>query len=301
MNTDSYTAPSLREILNDARNKKQAVGHFNISTIEMLHGIVRSAVKCNAPVIIGVSEGERDFIGINEVVAFVNSLRKSLKHPIYLNADHTYSVERVKEAIDAGFDSVIYDGAPLPFEENLANAKKCAEYASEYRKRTGRDVLVEAELGYIGQSSKVMDAIPDNVNLSADFLTKPEEAKKFVEESGINLFAPAVGNVHGMLKGGHDPKLNIERISEISKVLNIPMVLHGGSGNSEEDFKGAIANGCSEVHVSTELRVAYRSALVNSLSTDADEVAPYRYMKAPIKAIEMVVENKINLFGYKLS
>lgn len=292
--------PSLRNLVLDAKSKGLAIGHFNVSTLEMVQGIVRSALKCKAPVIIGVSEGERDFIGINEIVALISSLRNTFNHPIYLNADHTYSFERVKEAIDAGFDSVIYDGAPLSFEENLANTKKCVEYANEYKKKTGKDVLVEAELGYIGQSSKVFDKIPDDVNLSLDFLTKAEEAKKFVKESGIDLFAPAVGNVHGMLKGGHDPKLNIDRVTEISKAVGIPLVLHGGSGNSEEDFKGAVKNGCSIVHVSTELRLAYRTSLITSLSSDPDEVAPYRYMKAPIKAIEMVVENKINLFGYKI-
>ncbi len=292
--------PTLRELVNDAKAKKLGIGHFNVSTLGMLEGVVRAAVANKAPVIIGASEGERDFIGIPEIVGLVKILREKHNHPIYLNADHTYSFERVKEAVDAGFDSVIYDGAKLSIEENTINTKKCADYIKQFNKINGTDVLFEAELGYIGQSSKVMESLPDDVKLSAEFLTKPEDALKFVKDTGIDLFAPAVGNIHGMLKGGHDPELNIDRVREISEATNIPLVLHGGSGNSENDFKGAIKNGCAIVHVSTELRVAYRMGLMNSLSADSSEVAPYRYIRAAIKAVEMVVDSKIKLFGYRM-
>ncbi len=161
---------TLRETITWADEQNIAVGHFNISNLEALHGIFRAARNLNVPVIIGVSEGERDFVGVRETVALVHSLREEYDFPIYLNADHTYSFERVKEAVDAGYDSVIFDGAKLSKEDNIALAKKCVDYAHS----VGREVLVEAELGYIGQSSKVLDAVPDGI--SFDNLTTKEEA-----------------------------------------------------------------------------------------------------------------------------
>src|SRR3990167_3618562 len=147
----------LKECIQEALEKKVAIGHFNISDTNGLWAVFRSAQNLNVPVIIGVSEGERDFVGVRQAAALVKSLREEFQYPIFLNADHTYSLEKIKEAIDAGFDSVIFDGAKLSFEENIKIAKECVEYA----KNSGRDVLVEGELGYIGTSSKILDAIPE--------------------------------------------------------------------------------------------------------------------------------------------
>jgi fructose-bisphosphate aldolase class II len=261
--------------------------------LEGLWAIFNAAKSLNVPVIIGVSEGERDFVGVEQAAALVKSFREEFNYPIYLNADHTYSFERVKEAIDAGFDSVIVDGAKLPFEENVAMAKKCVEYA----RNCGREVLVEGELGYIGQSSKVLDKIPDGVMLDEKSLTDPAKAKEFVEATGVDMLAPAVGNFHGMLRGGSDPKLNIERIKAISDATGIPLVLHGGSGNSESDFKQAIANGMPVVHINTEIRVAYVEALKKSLAGNPDEVAPYKLLKPALEAVQAVVAAKLKLFS----
>lgn len=284
---------TLRECVAEAREKKIAIGHFNISNTEGLSGVFRAAQVLNVPIIIGVSEGERDFIGVKQVAALVKSLREEFDYPIYLNADHTYSFDRVKEAIDSGFDSVIFDGAKLSFEENVKIAKQCVEYA----RNCGRDVLVEGELGFIGTSSKVLDAIPEGVLLDESSLTDPEKAKEFVTLTGVDMLAPAVGNFHGMLRGGVDPKLNIERVKEISSSTNIPLVLHGGSGNSEDDFKQAIANGVSIVHINTEIRVAYKQGLQIGLSENPDEVAPYKFLKPAVKAVQDVVEKKLRLFN----
>src|SRR3989338_2464614 len=130
---------SLRETVAEAREKGVAVGHFNISNTEGLWAVFKAAQSLNVPVIIGVSEGERDFVGVRQAAALVKSLREEFDYPVYLNADHTYSFERVKEAIDAGFDSVIFDGAKLSFEENVKITKQCVEYA----RACGTDVLVE--------------------------------------------------------------------------------------------------------------------------------------------------------------
>ncbi len=284
---------TLREIVLDARNRKVAVGHFNISNLETLWGIFNAAKGLDVPVIIGVSEGERDFIGVPQVVALVKSFHEEFDYPIYLNADHTYSFDKVKVAIDAGFDSVIFDGAKLEFEDNIKQTKQCVEYA----RSTGRDVLVEGELGFIGVSSKILDAVPEGVDLSEKSLTDPEKAKQFVEQTGIDMLAPAVGNFHGMLRGGVDPKLNIERIKAISQTIGIPLVLHGGSGNQEDDFRGAIANGMAIIHINTEIRAAYKQGLKIGLNENPDEIAPYKFLKPAVKAVQDVAEKKLRVFN----
>lgn len=284
---------TLKETIQEAEAKKVAIGHFNISNLEGLWGTFQAAQKLDLPVIIGVSEGEREYIGVPQVVALIKSIREEFNYPIYLNADHTYSFDKVKEAIDAGFDSVIFDGAKLGFEENVKATKQCVDYA----RASGKNVLVEAELGYIGQSSKVLDALPEGVNVSGEGLTTPEQAKEFVTSTGIDLFAPAVGNVHGMMRVGHDPRLDIERIKLIREAAGVPLVLHGGSGTVDEDFVHAIKAGIGVIHISTELRVAFRKSLELTLQANPDEVAPYKYLKETIKAIEKVAEERLKLFN----
>lgn len=284
---------TLPEYIQDAETNKTALGHFNISNTEGLWAIFHAARKLNVPVIIGVSEGERDFIGVRQAVALVKSLRDEYGYPIFLNADHTYSVEKAKEAIDAGFDSVIFDGAKLSFEENISLTKECVDYA----RTAGRDILVEGELGYIGQSSKVLDAIPEGVDLSENGLTTAEQAGEFAERTGADLLAPAVGNFHGMLRSGADPKLNIGRIKTIRETAGIPLVLHGGSGNSADDFSRAIEAGIAVVHVNTEIRIAYRDALKLALQENPDEVAPYKILKSAVVAMERVVDGKLRIFN----
>ena len=285
---------TLRQYIKEAGEKGVAIGHFNISNLETLRGIFNAAKKLDLPVIIGTAEGERKFIGTKQAVALVKSLRDEYDYPIFLNADHTYTVEGVKECIDAGYDSVIFDATGMSYEENIRLTKECVEYA----RLKNPEIIVEAELGFIGSSSKVLDKLPEGVKISEEFLTKPEDAKKFIEETGIDMLAPAVGNIHGMLKGGIDPALNIKRIGEIQKVINIPMVLHGASGNSTEDIKEAIKNGMSVVHVNTEIRVAFRKALEESLKNKPDEVAPYKYMDKCVEIVETVVEEKLRIFNF---
>ncbi|MFZ2522663.1 MAG: class II fructose-bisphosphate aldolase [Minisyncoccia bacterium] len=287
----------LRESVFEAKERKVAIGHFNISNIEGFWGVFRGAQSLGVPIIIGVSESERDFIGVNQVSALVKATREQYDYPIFLNADHTYSFERVKEAIDTGFDSVIFDGAKLSFEENVKIAKQCVQYAKEYTKKTGREVLVEGELGFIGQSSKILDEVPEGVILDEKSLTDPEKAKEFVVETGVDMLAPAVGNFHGMLRGGIDPKLNIDRIRAIYESTNVPLVLHGGSGNSEDDFRDGIANGISIIHINTEIRIAYIDALRKFLEENPDEVAPYKFLKSSVEAIQKVVTEKLQLFN----
>jgi len=284
---------TLREVIGEAQAKKVAVGHFNISNIEGLWGVFRAAQSLNVPVIIGVSEGERDFIGVKQVEALVDSVRDQFQYPIFLNADHTYTFERVQEVVEAGYDAVTIDGSKMSFEENVVFTKKCVEYA----KSKNPNMIVEGELGYIGTSSKLLDEIPEDVVTSGEGLTTPEQAQEFVEKTGVDLLAPAVGNVHGMLKATHDPRLDIDRVSKIYQSTNVPLVLHGGSGTVNEDFTNAIRAGVAVVHINTEVRVAYRDALRLSLQEFPDEVAPYKILKPAVQAIEKVTSERLKLFN----
>jgi fructose-bisphosphate aldolase class II len=286
---------SLREVIADAETNKVAIGHFNVSDSSQLWGIFNAARKLDVPVVIGASEGERDFIGPRQLVTMVQSIREEFDYSIYTNADHTYSFERVKEAIDVGFDAVIFDGNKVSHDENLVITKQCVESA----RAQDHDVLVEAELGNIGMSSKLLDGIPEGAEITDEMMTVPEELAEFVAHTGVDLIAPAVGNLHGMMKHGNNPRLNIERIAQLREAGGVPMVLHGGSGITDEDFVSAIQAGIGMVHINTEIRKAYRDAIVAYLQENPDEIAPYRYIMAGRDALQGVVEARLNLFTQK--
>ncbi len=283
---------SLKDTIKQAEAKKIAIGHFNISDLVAFNAIIDAAREFSVPVIIGVSEGEREFVRLRNAVALVRAAREE-GLPVFLNADHTYSFEKVQEAIDAGFDSVIFDGAKLPLEENIRITKQCVEYA----KRKNSDILVEGELGYIGTSSKLFDALPEGVSVTEELMTKPEDAERFVRETGIDLFAPAVGNIHGMLKHAPNPRLNIELIKTLRKSASVPLVLHGGSGISDDDFRAAIEAGISIIHINTELRVAWRGGVEQGIATDADEIAPYKILPFAVNKIKETVKRRLALFS----
>jgi fructose-bisphosphate aldolase class II len=279
---------TLREYIKEAEEKKVAIGHFNISNLEGLHGIYQAAKKLNVPVIIGLSEGEEDFVGKDEAVGMIKQIREKENFPIFLNADHHYSFERVKASIDAGFDAVIFDGANISLEENIKITKQCVEYA----KGLGRDVLVEAEIGYIGSGSNIKETIPEGAGIK----TTPEEAKNFVEMTGIDMLAPSVGSIHGIIKSGK-PHIDADLVAEIKKVTGIPLVLHGGSGLRDEDFTNGIKAGISIVHINTEIRLAYDEALKKSLVDNPGEIVPYKILQPAVEAIEKVVEERLKLFN----
>jgi fructose-bisphosphate aldolase, class II len=283
---------TLRQYIADAAARKSAIGHFNISTLDGVWAVVEAAKELNLPVIIGVSEGERDYVGVRQIAAVVRSIREETGQPVFLNADHTYSYERVKEAIDAGYDAVIFDGAKLPLTENIELAKKCVDYA----RASGRDIIVEGELGFIGTSSKILKEIPEGAIVGDANMTSPADAARFVRETGVDLLAPAVGNIHGVIIGG-DPALNPTRVAEISEACGISLVLHGASGNTADDIAQCVRSGVAIVHVNTELRIAYRGGLMKSFSEDPDEVAPYKFLKPAKIAMNKVVKEKLRIIA----
>lgn len=283
---------TLKQYIKEADEKHSVIGHFNMSNIEGMWAIFNAAKRMKTPVIIGTSEKERAFMGVNQCVAIIKSVREEFDYPIFLNADHTYSFEKVKEAADAGYDAIIFDGARLPIDENIEETKRCVDYV----KSKNLEIIVEGELGYTGSSSKVYDMLPSDVHISADALAKPEDAERFVKETGVDLLAPAVGNIHGMLKNAPNPALDIDRIKAIRESAGVPLVLHGGSGTTNHDFRRAILAGISIIHISTEIRVAFRRSLEITLKKEPEELAPYRIMENPVFEMEKVVEERLKIF-----
>ncbi len=283
---------TLREYIKEAEEKSVAIGHFNFSNLEGFHAIYGAAKKLNLPVIVALSEGEEKFVGLAEGATLVKTIRERDNYPIFLNADHHHSFESVKNCIDIGFDMVIIDGTELSFEENVKLTKECVEYARLVTKNTGRDILVEAELGFIGSGSNIKDAIPEG----AGILTKPEDAKKFVEMTGIDMFAPSVGSIHGLIKTGK-PHINTELVKEIKEIVKIPLVLHGGSGLRDEDFTNAIKAGISVVHINSEIRLAYEEAVGEFIKNNPEEINPSKILEPAVEAIEKIVVARLKLFN----
>lgn len=265
-----------------------ALGHFNVSNLEAMHAIVRAAEELRAPVIIGVSEGEREFFGVREIVAVVRALREESDLPVFVNADHTKSFEKIKEAVDAGFDSVHFDGSELDYETNVRETKRAVEYA----KSKNPDISVEGELGYLRGASKVQEV----VEVRPEDMTDSEQAAEFARKTGIDRLAPVFGNIHGIVTKQKET-LDTGRLAAIRKATEAFLVLHGGSGLGADDIRDAVQNGIVKAHINTELRVAFRKALEQAFREMPEETTPYRYLAPARDAVGKVVEEKIKLFG----
>ena len=290
---DNTDMQSLRDVLQKAQDSGAAIGHFNISDLVLLKAVFGAAQEVNVPVLVGLSEGEREFAGTGPIAAYVRKLREESGFPIFLNADHTHSLGKALEAAKAGFDSIVFDLSALPFEENVRQTKQGVEAL----KAINPAMLVEGEIGDIGTGSEIHDTSPD---LSKG-LSTPEEAKQFVESTGVDILAPAVGNMHGMLRsmvrGETKKRLEIERIARIKSATGAFMTLHGGSGTDDEDLRRAIAAGINIVHINTELRVAWRNGLEQGLAKHPDEVAPYKILPSAVDAVKQVVSSRLGLFS----
>jgi len=283
---------TLRSILIRSEKQGVALGHFNVSDLILLKAVLTAAAEVGVPVLVGASEGERDFFGTCQLAALVKSLREESGVPIFLNADHTHSLTKAVEAVKAGFDSVVADFSALPYAENVSRTKE----AVEALKGINPSVIVEGEIGNIGSGSEIHERVGNEFRT----LTTPEEARQFVAATVIDVLAPAVGNMHGMLKsmvqGKAKKRLNIERIGEIKKAAGVFLTLHGGSGTDDADFRSAIAAGINIIHINTELRVAWRQSLEESLKRQPNEVVPYKILPPVIDSVKEVVASRLKLF-----
>ncbi|MEA2031882.1 MAG: class II fructose-1,6-bisphosphate aldolase [candidate division Zixibacteria bacterium] len=298
---------SLNDVYADANRNYYAIGHFNISNLEFTQAVIEAAQEMNSPVIIGVSESGVKYAGAQNLVAMVKSLAEQVSVPVALHLDHGSSMEFVTECVDAGFTSVMIDGSHLPLEENIRITHEAVDYAHQ------RGVSVEAELGRLG-------GIEDNIKVDAKdaFLTDPDEAQRFVEESGVDALAVAVGTSHGAYKFKEEARLDFNRIATIKKRLGIPLVLHGASGVPQEltdkltkyggkianakgvpdeAYRKAIKNGINKINVDTDLRLAFTSTLRQILTEQPEIFDPRKILGPTREAIKDVVKNKIQIFG----
>jgi fructose-bisphosphate aldolase class II len=283
----------LRNVLEEAQSKRVGVGHFNISDWTLLRAVFASAQELKVPVIVGASEGERAFLGVAQIAALVRSLREEQGVLIFLNADHTHSLESALAAANAGFDSIVYDLSALPFEENVKQTRR----AVEALKSVNPQILVEGEIGDIGTGSEIHESVPDR----SKNLTTAEEAKQYVTSTGVDILAPAVGNMHGMLQtmveGPVRKRLDLVRIREIKQASRSLLTLHGGSGTEDDDLQGAIAAGINIIHINTELRVAWRRGLEAAFAEKPREVVPYKLLPSAEESIKQVVLARLRLFN----
>lgn len=267
---------SLKEVLSDAQKNGYAVGLFNTIDTDMLEGAIAAAEELRSPIIIGTAEvllpyGELQLIG----PAMVN-MAKNATVPVVVHYDHGLTFERCIEAMDIGFSSIMFDGSAGEESENLANTRKMVELAHS------RGVTVEGEIGHVGNADT-------GDNETDDMYTTPEEAVNFVKETGVDALAVAIGTAHGAYKT--KPQLDINRLTEIRASLDTPLVLHGGSGLSDDDFRNTIKAGIAKVNIFTDLCNAGAGAVVNNEK-------PYLEMRNDkVEAIKQAVMKKMMLFG----
>ncbi|PLS18361.1 fructose-1,6-bisphosphate aldolase, class II [Bacillus sp. M6-12] len=276
---------SMKDMLNQALEGKYAVGQFNINNLEWTQAILAAAEQEKSPVILGVSEGAaRHMGGFKTTVMMVQGLLEDMKItvPVAIHLDHGSSFDKCKEAIDAGFTSVMIDASHHPLEENIETTSKVVEYAHS------KGVSVEAELGVVGGQED--DVVADGV-IYAD----PKECEELVKRTGVDCFAPALGSVHGPYKG--EPNLGFKEMEEVRDVTNVPLVLHGGTGIPTNDINKAISLGTSKINVNTENQIAFTKAVREVLNSNSEVYDPRKFIGPGRDAIKETVVGKIREFG----
>lgn len=283
---------TLADILQNASHRRVAVGHFNFSELVVLKAAVDAATDLGVPVVMGVSESEREFLGVPQAAALIGSIREEKGTDIFLNADHTHSLSKAEQAARAGFDMIVFDFSDQPLEVNIAETRRAVEAV----KSIHPGILVEGEIGYIGSGSQIHETRAANIHL-----TEPEDARRFADETQVDLLSPSVGTTHGMLPGmiqGLERKrLDIPRITAIQQATGLPLTLHGGSGTDDDDFRAAIQAGIRMIHINTELRVAWRSGLEQALSHSHGSVVPYQVLPPVVAGVEAVIASRLRLFN----
>lgn len=279
----------LKDYLKKARVEHWAVGHFNFSTADQLKAFVDAAGELKSPVMVATSEGEADFFGIYQAAAIVKTYQQE-GHPVFMSADHFKSFDKCKAAIDAGYDSILIDASKLSFEENVALTKQVVDYAHS----VNPDISVEGELGYLRGSSEVQQKI----EITAADYTQPEQAAEFVRLTGVDRMAIVFGNIHGIVTE-QEERLDIEHFKKVVASLpaDLTLVLHGASGLPAEDIQVAIAAGICNVHINTELRVAYHDSLREELEKEPNQTTPYKFLQIPYEATKKMILEKLKIFG----
>ncbi len=295
-----------KALLDAAREGGYAVGAFNINNMEFIQAILSAAAELRSPAIIAVSEGAIKYAGFDTLVSLVRVELEGKNIPVSLHLDHGKDMSVIERCISGGFTSVMIDGSHLPFDENVAVTKEVVGKAGP------AGVSVEGELGRLA-------GIEDNVSVSEQdaLFTDPDEAKMFVERTGIDSLAIAVGTSHGAYKFKGEPRLALDRISTIASLVDVPLVLHGASGVNQEhvelansfgaDIAGArgvpdeaiteaVKLGIAKVNIDTDMRIAFTAFLRKSLGEKKDNIDPRKYLGAAREAVVEVVRSKMKLF-----
>jgi len=272
----------MTELLAKAEAGGYAVGAFNANNMEIVQAIAMAAEKEQAPVIMQASQGAIKYAGLDYIIGLVKIAAESTRVPIALHLDHGTSFDQVVRCIRGGFSSVMFDGSQLPLEENIRITKKVLDIARPV------GVSVEAELGKIGGTE-------DDISVKESLFTDPQEAEVFVKETGVDALAIAIGTAHGQYKG--EPKLDFERLVEIRKLVNIPIVLHGSSGVPDAAITKAISLGIRKVNIDTNIREAFVAQVRQEIDKNPAEIDPRKFLGPGRDAAVELIREKIRLFG----
>ncbi len=274
---------NLNDVLLDAKKNKYAVGLFNTVNLEMARGVLGAAEEMKSPVIIGTAEVLMPYGGLRELAPLLTDMAKRASVPVVLHFDHGLTEENVNLAMDLGFSSIMYDCSTLDFDGNM---KAVAEMV---KKAHSKGITVEGELGHVGANDGSAEGDGEG---DKSIYTEPDKAKFFVEGTGVDALAVAIGTAHGAYKS--KPKLDLERLAEIAATVPTPLVLHGGSGLSDDDFKNTIAGGISKVNIFTDINCASSNAAYENYQKGCGITDLVPYM---IEAIKLETEKKMKLFG----
>lgn len=274
---------TLKEVLKEANDLNMAVGAFNTHNLEMLPAIIKAAVKEKTPVIVQTSCGTANYIGHKNLVSICKSMADEYGAEVVLHLDHAKDYDEIRKAIDAGYSSVMFDGSSLPLKENILGTKRVVAYAKKY------GVSVEAELGTVGGTEDGIAVAQDEVRY-----TDPADAVEFVKQTGIDALAVAIGTNHGQYKS--KTNINFERLKEIKDVVDIPLVIHGGTGVKEEDVKKVIYLGIRKFNVGTELLVGWNRESKTCYDEHKENISNRENVVPCLNVIEEIVSRKIKLF-----
>ncbi len=274
----------MADILQDAHERTYAVGGFNINNMEFLQGIIRGAEELNSPLILQASEGAIRYIGMEYVMKMVEAATQDTSIPVALHLDHGSGFESIMKCIRAGFSSVMIDASKKPFEENIALTKKVVEAAHSV------GVSVEAELGTIGGTED-----DHTVEEKDAMYTDPDQAKEFVERTGVDALAIAIGTAHGVYEG--EPELDFERLKTIKGLIEMPVVLHGASGISAEDLQTGVKYGVNKVNVNTDFQQSFTNKIKELFAEKPELYDPRKYCGPGRDAITEKVKEKIKILG----
>ena len=274
----------ITELLQKAKKEGYAVGAFNCNNMEIVQAIIAAAEAEKSPVIMQASQGAIKYAGLDYITIMAKEAAENASVPVALHIDHGTSFNQVMQCIRSGFSSVMIDGSKLPLDENIALTKKVIDVAHAV------GVSVEAELGKIGGTE---DDI--HVDEKDALFTNPEEAKTFVEQTGVDALAIAIGTAHGQYKG--TPELDFARLEKIAALIDTPIVLHGSSGVPDEAIRKAIKLGVAKVNIDTNIREAFVSAMRDVLNADAKEIDPRKVLGPARDAAIEIIREKIRVFG----